>query len=143
MSKETLIIHVDDEAREVTVGSAHKADSIRRNELMLIATRMEDTEVNKNVAFFLYPSCVASVREPEDVRNMSFQDFLTKVDETDIDTWLELAYKHNPQWRTALEALSRVGAEEAEKKIGTPLNGSSTPTEESTKTTAISQTSAI
>jgi len=125
----TITIHIDDQPQEVTLGSAKKSDSIRRGELMFHATTLDVPEAMKQVAFFLHPTCVCAVREPASLREMSLEDFMNRVDEVDIDLWMAGAYECNPQWKSALEALAEVGSEEAEKKIGTPSDGSSESTE--------------
>ena len=125
----TITIHIDDKPQEITIGSAKKVDGIRRGELMFAATTIDEPEATKQVAFFLYPTCVASVREPESVRNMSLVDFMERVDEADIDTWMATAYECNPQWRTSLQALAEVGEEASEKKSLMSSDGLSTSTE--------------
>ena len=133
-----ITIHIDDQEQDITIGSAKTADSIRRSDLMITATNLDAPESTKRVAFFLYPTCVASVREPAFVKEMSLEDFMQRVDEVDIDTWMAAAYECNTHWRTAIEALSKVGNEEAEKKTGTFSDGSPELTEAPTMISEIS-----
>ena len=128
-----IIIHIDDQEQEVTIGSAKKVDGIRRSELMLNAIALTET-ASKQVAFWLYPTCISAVREPESVKNMPLEDFMSRVDEADIDLWMEAAYECNPHWRSASEALAKVGSEISEKKIMMPSYGSLESMETQTKT---------
>ncbi len=137
--KKNITIHVDDEERVITIGSARKADGIRRVELMSSVDEMNISKTEKMVAFWLYPTCVCSVREPEAIKEMSFKDFVDKVDEADIDLWVKAAYECNPQWKASLENLGKV-SEDDQKKILTPSPGSSTPTEAETTSSGISLT---
>jgi hypothetical protein len=124
----TITIHIDFKPQEIIVGSARKVDGIRRLELMVKAAAKEEASLTDRVALFLYPTCICSVREPEDFRDLSLEDFL-KVDEADIDTWMATAYEVNPQWRSAYEASAVIGEGKKTIEIGTPSTGSSQPTE--------------
>jgi hypothetical protein len=137
--KQSITIHVDDEPVEITIGSARKEDSIRRAELMNTAARMEPGPLSM-VAFYLYPVCVCSVREPESAKYMSLDDFVSKVDDADLDAWAAKAYELNPHWKQMINDLGKVDEAEKEKKILTPSPGSSTPTETTEKTLEISPT---
>jgi len=89
---------------------------------------MSDKELRKQVAFYQYPSCVNSVKSPVELKSMSFEDFLNKVDEASMDEWTITAYELNPQWKKAMETLAGM-SEEDEKKTGMPSTGSLQPTE--------------
>lgn len=129
MATKEIVIHIDDEEVKVVLKSAKKADGIWRGQLMSDAIKMEEGKSESMVAFYLYPTCMASVKEPEKVRQMSLDDFINKVDEADIDMWLKEAYELNPQWKRGMQDLVEM-TEEQSKKLGTPSNGSTLPTEE-------------
>jgi hypothetical protein len=116
-----LTIHIDDKPVKIKLKAARKADGILRAELMTKAIN-GDQSPRSQVAFFLYPTCIAAVAEPQEVREMSLDDFINNVDEADIDKWLALAYELNPQWQTTMQALAAIG-EEAEKKISESSSG--------------------
>ena len=108
--------------------SARKADGIWRAELMGKAAQMDSTQPESQVAFYLFPTCVACVKEPLEIRNMSLSDFLNKVDENDIETWTKEAYELNPQWKEGWKLLAEM-SEEQSKLTGTPSSGSTEPME--------------
>ena len=87
MATKIITIHVDDEPVEVTLKSARKDDGLWRAELMMKSSEQMD-RMRQIAAFHLYPTCVAAVKEPASVRDMSFDDFMTKIDEADIDAWV-------------------------------------------------------
>jgi hypothetical protein len=102
-----VIIHYDDEPVEVVIKKARKADGVLRAELMTKAGGTAGSDLVKMIAFFLYPTCIASVSEPQWVREMSFEDFYNKVDEADIDEWMKVAFEENPHWQKSNELISR------------------------------------
>jgi hypothetical protein len=81
---------------------------------------------------------MAAVKSPAWVREITFDDFMSKIDEADIITWTIEAYEQNPQWKAGMKTLAEMGASD-EKKIGTRSNGSHNPTARRTRKTAISQ----
>ena len=127
MATKIITIHVDDEPVEVILKSARKDDGLWRAELMMKSSEQID-RMRQIAAFHLYPTFLAAVKEPASVRDMSFDDFMTKIDEADIDTWVGAAYELNPQWRQSMKALVDM-TEEEKKRTGTSANGSPTPTE--------------
>lgn len=131
MATKVIEIHLDDDVVQVELKSAKKSDGIRRAELMALAATMSPGDKNSMVAFYLYPSCIASVKAPQSIRDLSLEDFINRVDEADIDVWLEEAYTLNPQWKTSILMLAEMGADD-QKKLGTLSIGSETPTEEPT-----------
>jgi len=129
MATEKIILHIDGSPVEVTLRSARKTDGLRRAGLMIEATKQEGDELDKQVAFYQYPTCVSSVESPAEVRELSFGDFLARVDEEDIENWMNVAYKLNPQWVKSMNMLRGL-TDEDEKKTGTLSTGSNTPTED-------------
>lgn len=129
MPTKTITVHIDDVATEVVLKSARKEDGIWRGELMTQAAVGGVQNARSMVAFYLYPTCVAAVKAPLEVRTMSLDDFIAKVDEADMDMWTEEAYGLNPQWKISMKVLAELSEEEA-KKPGTPLTGSGSPTED-------------
>ncbi len=116
--RKTITIHVDEQPVEVELRSARKSDGLRRAERMMDAAKMDGNDGLKQVAFFLYPTCIAAT-VTEEIAKMTLTDFVEKVDEADVDKWAETAYELNPQWRDAFKVMAEMGAE-AEKKISTP-----------------------
>jgi hypothetical protein len=127
MATKIITIHVDDEPVEVTLKSARKDDGLWRAELMMKSSEQMD-RMRQIAAFHLYPTCVAAVKEPASVRDMSFDDFMAKVDEADIDAWVGAAYELNPQWKQSMKALVDM-TEDEKKRPGTSVSGSPVPTE--------------
>ena len=121
----------------VVLKSARKEDGIRRAEMMLEATKLDVEEYRKRIAFYQYPTCVCSVLDPVALKNMSLEDFISVVEEADIDEWEVLAYDLNPQWKKGMRLLATLSAEE-EKKTGTSSNGSTQPMETQTSSPEIS-----
>ena len=140
MSTKVITIHVDDEEVQVTLKSAKKDDGLWRAELMSQAAvkNKDKTDQRALEEFYTHPTCVAAVKDPDWVRNMPFDDFMSTVDEADIITWTIEAYELNPQWKAGMVRRAQLGEEE-EKKIGTPSNGSPKPTGRRTRRTATSQ----
>ena len=141
MTLEKITIEIDDKAIELELKSAKKADGIYRAELMMGATKLEESELRKQVAFFIYPTCIAAVKSPEWVRQMSLADFIDKVGESDMDAWLTKAYELNPQWKTGMRVLGEAMTAEAEKKIMTSEPGSPKSTTVEKKKAATSRPS--
>jgi hypothetical protein len=137
MATKRIVIHVDDEEVGVVLKTAKKEDGIWRAELMTQATKMEQSATSM-VAFYLFPTCMASVKEPQWVRDMSLSDFVSKIDEPDIDTWVGEAYELNPQWKKSMRDLAELGEPDT-KKSGSPSSGLTMPMEEVKKGTEISQ----
>lgn len=116
-----ITIHVKGVLVEVTLRHAKARDGIRRAKLMQEAAKLPADAPDKYAAFYLYPTCVSAVAEPEWVRAMPFEDFLD-VEETEIDLWTGRVYDINPHWREVLRTLHNLTLEE-EKKTGQLLNG--------------------
>jgi len=134
----TIVIHVNDEEVQVELKSARKMDGIWRAELMAKAAIMPPEDKTSMVAFYLYPSCVAAVKSPQAIRDMTLDDFISTVDEADIDLWLQEAYDLNPQWKANMRMLAEMGEGE-QKKLGTPSNGLEKLMEENQTEQAASQ----
>ena len=117
MATKSITIEIDDKPVEIELKSAKKADGIRRAELMLEATNLNESELRRQVAFFIWPTCIAAVKSPEWVRNMSLADFIDKVDEVGMDLWFGEAFTLNPQWKAGMKVLGEVMTDEAQKKI--------------------------
>jgi hypothetical protein len=137
MPTKRLVIHVDDNEVEIVLKTAKKGDGIWRAELMTEAVKMEQS-ARSMIAFYLYPTCIAAVKEPQWVRDMSLDDFIKKVDEPDIDQWNADAYELNQQWKKGMRDLAELGEPDT-KKSGTPSSGLTVPTEEAEAPTEISQ----
>jgi hypothetical protein len=127
MPIQIITIHVDDQPIKISVRSARKFNTIRRTELIMesenIAGGKGESELRKTVAQFIYPTCMASVELPVSTDRMpieefvklldagkwtgaySFNDFVTRIDDADIDTWTKTAYELNPQWRQGEQIL--------------------------------------
>lgn len=119
-------------AVDVIVKSAKPIDGFYRSDLMIKAAELPDSHLRQMAAFYLYPTCVASVKEPQWVHDMSFEDFISKVDEADMDAWATAAYELNPQWQARNKTLAQFTAAE-EKKTGMSPSGSPMPTDQSKK----------
>lgn len=134
MATKRILVHIDDVEVEIELKSAKKADGLFRAELMEKAVKLDLQAGRSMVGFYLYPTCLAAVKEPSWIRDISLDDFINKVDEVDMDTWTEEAYLLNPQWKANLQMLANMGAEvlddEQTKKTGTPLSGSTTLTQD-------------
>ena len=128
MATKIITIHVDDEPVEVTLKTARKDDGIWRAELMAKAATEGANDARSMAAFYLYPTCVAAVKSPESIRNILLGDFMSRIDEADLDMWVSEAYELNPQWKASMKVLAEMSKEE-EKKIGQPLTGSNMPME--------------
>ncbi len=129
MATKSITIHVDEEEVTLLLKSASKAEGIRRAEMMAHSRdgdMADRSESEKQVAFYLYPTCICCVREPANYRDLPFDEFL-KVDEQDMDAWVQAAYDVNPQWARAWKMMAQM-SETDEKKVGTPSDGSSEPT---------------
>ena len=138
MATKRIIVHIDDEEVEIELKSAKKGDGLFRGELMEKAVKMDLANGRSMVGFYLYPTCLAAVKVPLWIRDMSLDDFIDRVDEVDMDRWTEEAYVLNPQWKANLQMLAQLGTEvlddEQSKKTGTPLNGLTTPTQDLVET---------
>ena len=135
MATKVIHVEIDDKEVEVVLKSARKADGIWRAELMGKAALGQSNDPKAMVGFYLHATCVAAVKEPDWVRNLPLDDFIERVGEADIDTWVAAAYEINPQWRQAMKQLAELGEDES-KKIGTSESGLSKPTEEPTLVTS-------
>ena len=80
---------------------------------MTKALKLDKEDPSALVAFYLYPTCMAAVKEPQWVKDMPLEDFINLVDEPDIDLWVGEAYELNPQWQASMRVLSGLGEDEA------------------------------
>lgn len=138
MATKSITIHVDDLPVEVVLKSARKRDGIRYVELMRGAINFEDQDPNRlltaeeQLHVYVWPACVAAVKTPPEIRNMTFEDFMEKVDDVDVNMWLAAAYELNPQWRPPAPlppgAQPEPMSEEDQKKILMSSDGSTEPT---------------
>lgn len=129
MATKSITIHVGEEEVTLLLKPASQRDGVRRATLMATSREGEmadRSEIEKQVAFYKYPTCVCCVREPERIAQMTFDQFM-EVDEQDIDAWVQAAYDLNPQWAKAWKLMAEMTEQEA-KKVGTPSDGSSEPT---------------
>lgn len=94
----------------------------------------------KNIATFVFPHCVACIESPEDLREITLDQFLA-LDEKDIDRLAAASQELNSHWwdrqtsymRTLREKIEEMSAE-AQKKTGMPLTGSQNSTIQTKKT---------
>ena len=128
MATKIIRVHIDDVAVEVELKAARKADGLWRAELMGLAAAGTSTDPVSLVGFYLYPTCVAAVKRPGWVRDITLEDFIDKVDEQDMDLWCGAAYELNPQWQHSMQTLASMTDEES-KKTGTPSSGLTQPME--------------
>lgn len=131
MATKTITINYGKKLVEVTLRSAKLRDGMRRTEMMMAIKDLADDDPKKPIAFYTYPTCLAAVDSPEEMRSISLDDFIDHVDEADVAKWVQAAYDLNPQWKEGMKLLREMGEKalkEAEKKTSTPSNGSNEPT---------------
>lgn len=131
MTIKIITVHYKGEPLEITVRSARAKDGIYRAELMQKASMLPEDHSGKYTAFYIHPTCVAAVQEPEWVRTMSIDDF-GEFDEKDINAWLDAVYEQNEHWKNAWRILQEL-TDAQEKKTGASLIGSQMLTETQTK----------
>ena len=130
MTTKIITIHYQGKPQEIVVRSSRSKDGIMRSELMQQASLLPEDNPGKYTAFYVHPTCVAAVEEPEWVRNMTLEQF-GEVDEQDITKWLDDVYELNPHWKNAWRILHEL-TEAQEKKTGASLIGSQMPTQAQT-----------
>jgi hypothetical protein len=127
MTKKIITVQYNGEPLEITIRNARSKDGILRAELMGKASLLEESNPSKYTAFYIHPTCIAAVDEPEWVRTMTLDQF-GDVDEQDIAKWLDAVYEINTHWKNAWRVLHEL-TEAQEKKTGASLIGSQMPTE--------------
>lgn len=143
MKRETIQITFRDKPTEVVLRSSTVGDGSYHGQLIAEgnAIKIDGSHKSydlKNAGLYLRPHCQACVESPEEVRDMSLDEFIM-LDERELDAWAAASDRLNHHWWQAQAdfinaAMKRVLEldEEAQKKTGMPLNGSVTPTTETT-----------
>lgn len=142
MATKRVTITLNDQPVELVLRSSSVEDGLLRGQIMAKAYARKDeegmTQELRIAGTILHPVCVACVREPRSVRELSLEEFF-QLDEQEVNAWANAAYELNPHWKIQVD----IPSDEAEKKIGTPSSGSPASTSpETMQPSEISQPSA-
>ena len=144
MTTKEIDIHLkeDGELVHLNLHSAHIEDGLYRGQLIGEAVHMKENgnareNAKRSAGIMMRPSCLASLREDDPLRNMSLDEFF-EIPDYDMNIWLDAVYEINPHWNPNGY---RMAVEEIEKKIGKLLTGSPKRTRARHPKTATSQPS--